>query len=498
MSLLKKLASETALYGISSIIGRLLTYLLVPLHTHIVYGFKTDDYGVLTILYAYIAFFNIIFTYGMETSFFRFANVEKENKNTIYQQIQTQILISTAFFTFLLLILSVPLNNWFQFGRSGDIYIQLLVGVLFFDTITALPFAYLRLENKAKRFAILKVTNILLTVFLNVFFLIICPELKNLGFEWINYIYYKPFGVGYVFLSNFIASILTALLLSDILILKYRWNWAWDKLKPILNYGIPLLFMGLAGTANSMLDKILLRDFLPNNFYENQTSLGAVGIYGAAIKMAVLMTLVVQAFKYAAEPFFFGQSQDKKAPLLFAKIMLYFVIACAVMWVAVSVNIDIIAFFFLQNPKYHSALPLVPFMLLANLLLGIYFNQTIWFKLSDKTQYGTWIAFLGAIITWIGNLIFIPYLGYWACTFTMLATYLVMIMVCEYYGNQYFPIPYHWKKIILYLCLGGFTIFLYQYFKLQNNLFNFLFGNILVLIYAFVLWFDVRKMKVFL
>ncbi len=487
MSILKKLASETALYGLSSIIGRVLTYLLVPLHTHIVYGFRPSEFGILTVLYAYIAFLNIIYTYGMETSFFRFANLDKENQDKIYRKIQTQLLITTTFFTLLFLFSADFLNNYLKYGINGSLYIRFLALILFFDTIVALPFAYLRLQHKAKRFALVKLVGIFLTVFFNLFFLIICPMLKKAGFDSIDIIYHPGFSIGYVFLANLIAAFITTLFLLDILVKKYKFSWDWKTLHPILKYGYPLLFMGLAGTVNSMLDKILLEKWLPDNFYDNQTSLDAVGIYGAAIKMGVLMTLAVQAFKYAAEPFFFSQSQDKQAPELFAKVMLYFVMVCAMMWVGVCVNLPLITYLFLSNPKYHEALPLVPMMLLANLLLGIYFNLTIWFKLTNKTHFGTYIAFFGAFCTLVGNLIFIPLIGYWACVFTTFATYLLMSLVCEYYGKKYFPVPYAWQKIIVYIGIGGFLIIVVKLFNFENIYLNFICGNMVWLIYIFYL-----------
>ncbi|TAE74581.1 MAG: polysaccharide biosynthesis protein [Bacteroidetes bacterium] len=487
MSIFKKLASETALYGLSSMIGRLLTYLLVPLHTHLIYGFRPSEFGILTILYAYTAFLNIIYTYGMETSFFRFANLDKQNQDKTYQKIQTQLLITTLFFTFIFLFSADFLNSYFKYGINGGLYIRFLAFILFFDTLVALPFAYLRLQNKAKRFAFVKLIGIFLSVFFNIFFLLICPILKKAGFDAIDIIYHPRFSIGYVFLANLIASFITTLFLLDILVKKYKFLWDWQTLRPILNYGYPLLFMGLAGTINSMLDKILLEKWLPENFYDNQTSLDAVGIYGAAIKMGVLMTLAVQAFKYAAEPFFFSQAKEKQAPELFAKVMLYFVIVCAIMWVGVCVNLPVITYFFLSNSKYHQALSLVPMMLLANLLLGIYFNLTIWFKLTNKTYFGTYIAFFGAICTLIGNLFFIPILGYWACVLTTFFTYLLMSIVCEYYGKKYFPVPYRWEKIILYLGIGGFLILFIQFFRFENIYFNFFFGNFVWGIYIFYL-----------
>lgn len=498
MSILKKLASETALYGISSIVGRVLTYLLVPLHTHIIYGFKPSEFGILTVLYAYVAFLNIIYTYGMETSFFRFANLDKTNQDKIYQQIQTQIIITTSFFTLIFLFSADFLNSYFKYGINGSLYIRFLALILFFDTIVALPFAYLRLQQKAKRFAFIKIVNIFLTVFLNLFFLLICPILKKNGFNAIDFIYHPRFSIGYVFLANLISSFVTIFFLLDILIKKYKISWQWQTLQPILNYGYPLLFMGLAGTVNSMLDKILLERWLPDNFYENQTQLDAVGIYGAAIKMGVLMTLAVQAFKYAAEPFFFGQSQDKNAPQLFAKVMLYFVMVCAVMWVGVCVNLPLITYLFLSNPKYHQALSLVPMMLLSNLILGIYFNLTIWFKLTDKTYYGTYIATFGAFCTLLSNLLLIPLIGYWACVFTTFLTYLLMTMLCEYYGKRFFPVPYNWNKIILYLIVGGFFIFINQFFSFQNVYLNFVVGNMIWITYTIILLTNEKvKMKLF-
>ncbi len=473
MSIFKKLLKDTALYGVSSMLGRLLTYLLVPLHTHLYYGFSKTDFGIMTVLYAYMAFLNIVYTYGMETTFFRYTKKNdetngenKSNAQEIFNIIFSYLCASTLFFTVVFWVFSGQIAYWLGYP-SKSVFIQYLAVILAIDTILALPFAKLRFENKAKNFALYKIFNIVLTVLLNVVFLIIFKEIsKNnpIFVQFLQKIGMYDLGIGYVLLANLWANALTLLFFSKTFF-AFRFNFNTKQFGEMFIYAYPLLFMGLAGTVNSMVDKILLEKWLPVDFYVGQTATESVGVYGAGLKLAIFMNLAIQAFKYTAEPFFFSKAQDKNSPQLFAQVMHYFVIACVIIWVGVCVNLDILKVIFLRNPAYHAGVAVVPMLLFANLLLGIYFNLTVWFKLTDRTYFGTYIAFVGAVITILGNIALIPVWGYMGCAMVAVLTYTVMCLLCVFYGEKYYPIPYDWQKIFFYIIFGFVLILISFYLK---------------------------------
>ena len=455
MSVIKKLASQTAVYGISSIVGRVLTYLLVPLYTG---AFAAAEYGVVTGLYAYVSFLNVVFTYGMETTFFRFANRPGTDRRELYDRTLSLLLVSTAGLTAGLLLLVRPLLGLLEIPAGNERYFYWMAFILGLDALTAIPFARLRLENKARKFATIKLVGIVANVALNLFFIVLCPAV--LHGKWlpglqplVARLYDPTVGVGYVFLSNLFASGLTLLLLGrELLDFRFRLNLA--PLRPLLAYAYPLMLMGLAGMVNETLDRILLAKWLPKGFYPGQSSLTAVGIYGACYKLSIFMQLVIQAFRYAAEPFFFAQSTEKNSPAMFAMIMKWFTLCCAVIFVGVSLNVEDFGGLFLHRPEYHPGLVVVPVLLLANLFLGVYYNLSVWFKLTDKTYFGTYIGFGGAVLTIALNFLLIPVLGYMGCALATLACYFTMAVLCWRLGERHFPVPYPALRLGLWLGLA--------------------------------------------
>ncbi len=470
--MLKKLASQTALYGVSSIIGRVLTYFLVPLHTDLYYGFSEEDYGSMTLFYAYVAFLNIVYTYGMETTYFRYASKKESNPQEIYRLVLTSILLTTCLLSGLFLAFSQKIAT--ALGEPDQAHFVIwLVLIISIDALLAIPYARLRLENKARTFALTKIANIVLTVLLNLFFLVFCKEVyEGNGLEslkpFIKLIYDPQLGIGYVFLANLLANAFVFLMLYKYL-LDFRLYWDWAKLKPMLLYAYPLLFTGLAAMVNNMIDKIMLDIYLPVGFYP-ESNREIVGIYGACFKLSVFMSLAIQAFRYAAEPFFFSQAEDKKAPQLFARVMHYFIITCVLLWLGVSLNLDIFKWIFLRNPVYHEGILIVPILLLANLLLGVYYNLTVWFKLTDQTYYGTYISIGGALLTVLLNFALIPVFGYFGPVWAVLITYSLMCVACYYLGQKYFPIPYQWGKSLIHLSLGGILIYVSLQIPLESLL----------------------------
>ncbi|WP_426058208.1 polysaccharide biosynthesis C-terminal domain-containing protein [Hymenobacter sp. B1770] len=456
MSVVKKLASQTAVYGISSIVGRVLTYLLVPVYTGY---FAAAEYGIVTALYAYVSFLNVVFTYGMETTFFRFANQAGVDRQELYGRVMSLLLVSSVGLTAVLVLLAEPLLGLLDIPAGHERYAVWVALILGLDALAAIPFARLRLENKARRFATIKLANIVLNVALNLFFIVFCADVMKGEYlpalqPLVGRMYDPTIGVGYVFLSNLVASGFTVLLLWRELF-NFRFRLSLEPLRSLLKYAYPLMLMGLAGMVNETLDRILLPKWLPDNFYPGQSSLTAVGIYGACYKLSIFMSLVIQAFRYAAEPFFFAQITEKNSPATFAMILKWFTLCCAVIFVGISLNVEDIGPLFLRRPEYLQGLVVVPVLLLANLFLGVYYNLSVWFKLTDKTYYGTYIGAGGAVLTIALNFLLIPVLGYMGCAIATLVCYFMMAVICWRLGERHFPVPYPALRLGLWLLLAS-------------------------------------------
>lgn len=458
MSFLKKLAGQAATYGISSILGRIANFLLVPFYTNPnLTGIKLAEFGIYTDLYAYMGFLNIVYLFGMETAFFRFSNREEVDKTQTYNTAESALIVWSLFLSGLLVLFSGPITQALRYpGKQW--YIISLALILAVDAIVAIPFARLRLENKAATFARFKLTNIFLNIFFNFFFLFFCRQIVQGNFlpflePIISRIYMPGFEVGYIILSNLIANALLFLFLRksfaalhfhlDIRLLKEMFRYAW-----------PLMFMGLAGMVNELLDRILLRNLLPSGFYPGKTSLEALGIYGACYKLSMFMSLAVQAFRYAAEPFFFSHAKEKNAPEMFAAVMKYFIITCCVIYVAVSCNLPFVGLI-LGSSVYREGLDIVPVLLLANLFLGIYVNLSAWYKITDKTYAGTTLTFIGAGITIGANILLIPVLGYMGSAIATLLCYAGMAIIAYVWGQKHFPIPYNISSALFYLLIAS-------------------------------------------
>ncbi|KAA9325540.1 oligosaccharide flippase family protein [Hymenobacter busanensis] len=452
--LAKKLAGQTAVYGVSSIVGRVLTYLLVPLYTA---RFAASEYGIVTELYAYVAFLNVVFTFGMETAFFRFANRAGANRRKLYSQVLSLLLLSSAVLSGLVMLLSGPIAEILKYPGKERFFIWLAL-VMAIDAVVAIPFARLRLEGKAKKFAAIRLANVAANVGLTLFFVVFCADVWQGKYltglrPLIGYIYDPDLGVGYVFWVNLLANALfIPLLWRELTDFRFRLDWA--QVPALWRYGYPIMLMGLAGMINETLDRPMLKYWLPEGFYPGQSNLTAVGVYGACYKLSIFMQLVIQAFRYAAEPFFFSQAQEKNSPATFAVVLKWFTLCCAVIFVAVSLNLDILEHLFLRRPEYRTGVAVVPVLLLANLFLGVYYNLSVWFKLTDRTYFGTYISAGGALLTVVLNWLLIPHLGYLGCAFTTLACYFLMAFTCWWLGNRYFPVPYPVGRLAAWLLLA--------------------------------------------
>ena len=440
----KKLASQTAAYGLSNIVGRFLNYLLIPIYTRV---FFPDEYGTVNELYAYASFLGVVFTYGMETAFFRFIN-EKENKKQVNDTAMLSVVVSSVVLMLLFILFSQPLANSIRYQNHHE-YIIWFALILGFDAMTAIPFAKLRAKNLPGHYVFYKLFNIGVTVALNLFFLVACPWLLEKNPDgFISHIYNRDFGVGYVFVSNLAASALTFLIMSPF-IFRRAYDFSFSLWKKMFRYAFPLLFVGLAGMVNETMDRLLLKFNLPGS---NEHIMEQIGIYGACYKLSLLMTLFVQAFRMAGEPFFFGEAKKENAKQVYSMVMNYFVIACLFIFLLVMLGMDVFKYFI--GSKYHEGLGIVPILLLANLCLGVYYNLTIWYKLTNKTNMGAWISIMGAGITLILNFWWIPIMGYWGSAWATLICYASMMVVSYLLGQKYFFVPYNIMKAGIYFSVA--------------------------------------------
>jgi O-antigen/teichoic acid export membrane protein len=432
VSNLKRLAGETALYGLGSILPRLLNFLLVPLHTINMFG--QAEYGQITKLYAFVGVINIVYMFGMETAFFRFATKSEVDKQRIFNLSQTTVVFISLLLSVIFISFSSPIARALNIAEHPEFIIWLAL-TMFVDALVAIPFARLRLEKKALLFAAAKIFNVSMLLGLNYYFL-------KINFD-------SSVGIGYVFLANLIANSFFIIFFFKTII---TWRPAWDKnISPqMLTYAYPVMITGVAGMINEMFSRSMLDWWLPENFYSGTTREEAGGIFGACYKFAVFMNLGIQAFRYAAEPFFFSNAADKNSPALFAKVNHYFVIVCCLVLLGISINLDFIKLFFIGE-EYWVGLGIVPVLLLAYLFLGVYYNMSIWFKLTNKTYYGTIITMIGVFITVVGNFVLIPLAGYMGSSMAALLCYFTMTIVCYFIGQRFFPIPYTIVKDLGYI-----------------------------------------------
>ncbi|WP_439558195.1 lipopolysaccharide biosynthesis protein [Dyadobacter sp.] len=467
MSVLKKLAGETAMYGISTMLGRFLNYLLVPLHTGL---FKPEQIAAQGQLYAYAGLTMVIYTFGMETAFFRFARQAADRK-TYYNLILSAVMLVSLFFSGLIFIFAPQVAEAIRYPESANI-VRMFAAIMATDAIIAIPFARLRLEGKGKKFVTVRLANIILTILLNLFFLIVCRDIyqgKYLAFlkPAIDLFYNPAHAPDYIVLANLIANLLFFVSLRKEFA-EFRFVFDKTLFQPVWVYAFPILIMNAGGVINMLFDRTFIQFLLPDGFYPGRSTKTAIGIYVQCYKLSIFMNLAIQAFKYAAEPFFFTKGEDKNAPPIFAKVTKYFIIICALMWVGISLNLDLFAELFLKQKIYHEGLPVVPWLLAGYLFLGIYYNVATWFKLTDQTQYGTWFTLTGAGITIVTSFLLVPQIGYLGFAIAFALSGLVMLVLCYYYGQQFYPVPYDVKSAVGYLAGGGVLIFLSSLFKIQE------------------------------
>src|SRR5574344_361408 len=482
MPSIKKLVGQTAVYGFSTILGRLLNYLLVPLHTYL---FQPAQYGVVGELYAWVSLFVVILTYGMETAFFRFSQMD-EYKNKCYSTAIVSLFTTSVIFSVLCSCFAQPIAGWMQYGNHPE-YITWIAIIISIDALTSIFFASLRLQMKAVKFAIVKITNILVNILLNLFFLLLCPYLLKNGIatEFLNTIYDPEIGVGYIFIANLAASIVTLVMLAPD-IFKIRVTFSWSLWRKMFAYAFPLLILGLAGIVNETMDRVLLKNLSPAEIAQSQ-----VGIYSACYKISIMMTIFIQAFKYAAEPFFFSKSKDADAKATYAVVMKYFVLCCAVMFLGIMLYIDIVKYF--VGPEYHQGLVVVPILLLANLFLGIFYNLSIWYKLTGQTRFGAYIALIGAAITLGLNYLLIPVIGYLGSAWATFACYFCMMVLSYILGQKYYHVNYQIGKILFSIAAAVAIYYGSTFLSIYNFSLKMVVNTCLLIGYIFVIILAERK-----
>ena len=452
---IKQLASQTFWYGFSNIFGRFLNYLLTPLLTTI---FASEKYGDISILFASAAFLNIVFTYGMETSYFRFNNLYPENE--VYNTGLTSIFLTTILFTVLLMIPIQSLAGLMELKDHPE-YIQWLLWIVALDTLTALPFSKLRHQGRPRKFAMIKVSNILINIGFVLFFLVLCKGQyeKNEHNIWSS-LYNPQIDIGYVFIANLIASGVTLLMLWKE-IAAFRPIWNGKLMREILIYSAPLVIVGFGGMINDTIDRFMITNLYPGSSLDARS---ANGIYSANNKLAILIVLFIQAFRMGAEPFFFRQSKEENPGRTYSRVMKFFVIACCLCFLGVSLFLDIWKYFMgiRSHPEYMKGLMVVPLLMLSKIFLGVYYNLSIWYKLTSKNWIGAGITLGGAAITVLLNFLLIPIWGFVGCAIASLSCYLFMMIVSYKQGQKYYPINYPVKKLIAYVVVCLLLVGLHQ------------------------------------
>ena len=476
MAGVKSLAKDTAIYGVSSIVGRFLNWCLVPLYTRL---FPEDMYGVVTYVYSIVALALIILTYGMETGFFRFANHERySNPDEVYSTSLTSLgFTSTLFFALVLLFLE-PVSRAMECG-GHESYVWMMALAVAIDAYSCIPFAYLRYKKRPVRFAMLKLVNIGLNIVLNIFFLLICPWLMRVAPGWVEWFYVADFGIGYIFLSNLIASAVTlVMLLPDIVRIPLKFNGR--LLREMLAYSFPLLVLGIAGIMNQTLDKILYPVLATSD------AMAGLGIYGANYKIAIVMVMFIQAFRFAYEPFIFSQSRERGDNKLqaYRDAMKYFVIFALFIFLGVMYYLDILRYF--VRPDYWAGLKVVPVIMAAEFFFGIFFNLSLWYKITDKNGWGTWFSLLGLAVTVVLNVLLVPRYGYMGCAWAAFCCYGVMMLASYFVGNAKYPIGYNVGRLMFYVGLAGVLYPLGCCIELGAHWADFIYRGALLALYVFV------------
>lgn len=455
MSALKSLLKQTFIYGLATVLPRMLSFLLVPLYTSDGVLSSVSEYGEVSVIFSYFVLFNVILAYGMETAFFRFFNSAQDH-NTVTGTSTISLAISSISF----FVLALIFQN--QIAALIDIdvkYINIVIWILLFDALVIIPFAWLRATQQPMRYAIIKILNVALNLGLNLFFLLALKDLSY-SFPVLDGICRDNFEISYIFIANLIASGITLLLMLPFYT-KIKYTFDTELWKRMMRYAYPVLIAGVAFSINETFDRILLKELLPKNIADTD-----IGMYSACYKLALFMTLFATAYRLGIEPYFFSHAKTENPQKNYARILEFYVALGSIILLGVVVFADILKPIIVRSEAYWEAMWVVPIILMANFFLGIYHNLSVWYKITDKTKFGAYISIAGAIITLAINIIFIKEYSYKASAIATLSAYAFMMILSYYYGKKYYPIPYNLKKILLYLVLSiGLAILSFYQFR---------------------------------
>jgi len=474
LGLYKNLFKQTAVYGLATVIPRMFSFILLPLYTY--YLHTASDYGVMTVVFSYLVFMNVILSYGMETSFFRFYHSKNDKQKIIQTSTISIFWTSIVFLTFAFFFR----NTIAELIGVQARYITYTIWILVLDALVVIPFSKLRVLEKSKQYAVIKILNTAVNLGLNIFFLVVLPILvTNNDNSIFNYIYVENFQIGYVFISNLIASLLTFLYFIPNYI-SIKWSFDFVLWKQMMRYSLPVLFAGIAFAINEHFDKILLENILDKSIAQHQ-----VGVYAACYKLGLFMVLFSTAFRLGIEPFFFSYAQNKNAPKTYATITKYFIIFGSLILLCVVVFSDVLKIVMIKNEVYWEGMKVVPFIVLANFFLGIYGNISVWYKLTDKTKIGAYISFVGAFLTLLLNFMLIPKYSYMGSAIATLIAYGTMMLISYFLGKKHYYIPYNTKAIGIYI--GSSILLSYVYFYHFRE--NYFVGIGFIILFSSIIYF---------
>ena len=478
MSGLKTLFKQTFIYGLATVLPRMLSFLLVRLHTDESVLKSVADYGDVSLIFSYFVLFNVILAYGMETAFFRFFNKESDKDKVVGTSSISLMLTSLGFF-----VIALVFQN--QIAKLIDIkveYINLVIWILLLDALVIIPFAWLRANSKPMKYALIKILNVVINLGLNLFLLLWLKDLviDSLVIESI----YKPnFEINYIFIANLVASAFTLLLM---LPFYFKVKFTFNKVlwKQMMRYAFPVLIAGVAFSINETFDRILLDKLLPEDIAKTE-----IGMYSACYKLALFMMLFATAYRLGVEPFFFSHAKSENPKKNFALILEYFVIFGSVILLVIIVFVDILKVIFIGNEAYWEAMWIVPIILLANFCLGIYHNLSVWYKITDRTKFGAYISVFGALLTLGLNFWLIPIISYKGSAIATLTAYASMMLLSYYFGRKYYPIPYNLKKIGMYFLLSV-TLSMLSFYQFREN---YIVGVSMLIVFLGIVYFVEQK-----
>lgn len=441
-------------YGVPRIVSRFLFFGISLLTFQL---FDPNGSYAYTQIYALMPFLNILFTYGLETSYFRFAQLH--DRKELYNTLNTSIIISTFLFSALLLLLHEPVTNLVEMNKRPE-FVTWMIGIVFFDTLCALPMAKLRLEERPRKYALVNVTGVLINIGLVLFFYFVAKHAyENDRYTFLGTLYRPEIGIGYFLIANLVASAATLLLLYKEFA-AFRFSLNVKLLKEVLLYSYPLVIVGFGGMINEMLSRLVYQKIIPGDTQQEEFELG---VFGANYKLAVVVTIFIQIFRLAAEPFFFNQSKQEGAQRMYARVMKFFVIACCFMFLSVALFLDgwklLIAYRF---PSYAEGIHIVPILAMGSVFLGIYYNLSVWYKLTNRNMMGAWITLAGAALTIVLNVVLIPHYRYTGAAWATLVCYASMMVASYLLGQKYYPVPYARKKLLAYIAIVTLLYLLHE------------------------------------